>query len=91
MGKIRQFNDEFKKRAVSLALTSDLTQMQTCDELNISHGSLSRWVREERVQTGTDSKEVASLKAENKQLKLENSFLNGCAVYFAQTSNQGIK
>ena len=67
--------------------------MQICDELNISQGLLSRWVREERerVQTGTDSEEMASLKAENKQLKLENSFLKRCATYFAQTSNQGIK
>ena len=28
IGQRHQFNDEFEKRAVSLALTSDLTQIQ---------------------------------------------------------------
>lgn len=90
----RRITAEFRAEAVRLALTSGLTRNQAASDLGIARSTLSRWLREHRVDEGQKSgspalmtdmeAELARLRKENRILKEEREILKKATQYFAR-------
>ena len=90
-----QYNADYKAQAVSLAETLGATR--AARKLGISVKTLANWIRISRDGSGfvKDGKrrpvsdleaEVARLRAENQQLRMERDFIKKAAAYFAKES-----
>jgi len=85
-------NDEFKREAVRIALTSGLTRRQVASDLGVGFSTLSKWVQHWRDhETGLVPehdlvKEVERLRRENRLLKEERDILKKATVFFAGQS-----
>lgn len=72
---------EFRREAVRLALTSELTRKQFAADLGIGFSTLSKWVQQDRdkeLMTGPDEdqeKEIVRLRKENRILREERDIL----------------
>lgn len=73
---------EFKQDAARLVLEMGYSYQQAAESLGISMGAIGRWVRAERVAVHSprvlslsDQAELARLRRENRQLKLERDTL----------------
>lgn len=87
MGRTR--TEEFRKDAVRIALTCELTRKQVAANLGVSMWKLSKWTTQHR-DTDVVSKEDLSLAQENNRLRRENrilkeerEILKKAAVFFA--------
>ena len=89
----RKFSSEFKFEAVRLAMQVGVTISSVARDLGISYSILRRWVREQTFSSqvhlaGTHTlglaKEVAILREENVQLKMERDILKKALGYFAK-------
>ena len=90
-----QYTADYKAQAVSLAETLGATR--AARKLGISVKTLANWIRISRDGSGfvKDGKrrpvndleaEVARLRAENQQLRMERDFIKKAAAYFAKES-----
>jgi len=91
--KNKHYENEFKKRIVRLHLEEGRTLKSLAAEYNISHGSISNWIKiyREECQVNPQSKEEYDLMSENRKLrkqleeaKKENEFLKKAAAFFAK-------
>lgn len=89
----RQHSEEFKQEAVRLALESGQSKTHIARQLKISTSLLYSWINkyDETKAKGltpaehhAEKEELRKLKAEVKQLKLENDILKKAAGYFAR-------
>jgi transposase len=88
----RQFTDEFKAGAIRLVLDEGKTIAAVARELDLTASSLARWVdqaRADRTQgktglTTEERQELARLRKENRELKLEREILKKAAAFFAK-------
>ena len=80
----RAFTPEFKADAVKLVQAGGRTTGQVAKDLDLTETALRAWVRQAEVDAGqgapealtTDERnEVARLRRENKQLRMEAAFL----------------
>ncbi len=84
----RKFSPEFKAEAVRLVQSSDAPIATIAQQLGIARGMLSRWVdaaqpaRREPVAED----ELARLRRENLQLKMERDILKKATAFFARQS-----
>ncbi len=91
----RKYNDEYKAQAVRLVREGGRSANAVSKEIGISQSVLSRWVRESQGGTKPTKplsdveKEVAQLRKENRQLKMERDFLRDAAGYFAKLKKSG--
>ena len=79
-----------------MVLDGGLSQPEVCRRLSLGHSTLARWVRQTRSGTlSTTSKrspvtegemEVARLKREIAELKMERDILKKASAYFAKES-----
>lgn len=87
MGRIH--NDEFKREAVRIALTSGLKRRQVAADLGVGHSTLSKWIQTSRPQDlppAADidlAKENERLRKENRLLLEERDLLKKATVFFA--------
>jgi transposase len=87
----RQFSDEFRTGAVRLVLDEGRTVGAVARELDLTPSALGLWVRRARAdrtqgKTGLTSEEraeLASLRKENRQLRMERDILKKAAAFFA--------
>jgi transposase len=87
----RQFTDEFKASAVRLVLDEGKTVASVARDLDLTETALRDWVkRAEADRTGgrtglttTEREELARLRKENRQLRLEREILKNAAAFFA--------
>lgn len=90
----RKFTREFKERAVQLTLEENKTVRQVAAELGISEKMLYRW-RSEHARDGQDAfrgngrltssdSELARLRRENAELKMERDILKKATAWFAK-------
>ncbi len=93
-GKRRRFSAEFKAEAVKLVLDGRSIN-QVAKELGISGTSLGQWVHQAQVDAGkgpagalttAEKQELAQLRRENKQLRMEREILKKAAAFFAKES-----
>ena len=91
----RSFSDEFKAGAVSLVLDKGKSISQVAKDLDLTPSSLGKWVEQARADKGkstrgtltTDEKEeLAKLRKENRELRLEREILKKAAAFFAKES-----
>ncbi len=86
MGKINNYDEEFRRNAVELYLSSGKPQTQVARELGISAGSLRLWVKRLRGHNGggeslaegedsTAAMTAAQILEENRRLRRENDYL----------------
>jgi transposase len=90
----RDFTDEFKAGAVALVLNEGKTVAQVSRDLDLTPSALRGWVVQARAdrdggKTGltTDERaELAKLRKENRELKMERELLKKWAAFFAKES-----
>ncbi len=89
----RKFTDEFKEGAVSLVLDKGKLPAEVARNLDLTPSSLGKWVEQERAdrgksQRGTltteEKEELARLRKENRELRLEREILKKAAAFFAK-------
>ena len=88
----RQFSEEFKAGAVRLVLDEGKTVSAVARELDLTASALSGWVRQSRADrtkgrtglTTEERQELARLRKENRELRLEREILKKAAAFFAK-------
>jgi len=89
----RQFSADFKAGAVALVLEEGKQMSQVARDLGIGLSALSRWVEQARANKGqsvrgttpsAEKEELARLRRENRELKLEREILKKAAAFFAK-------
>ena len=87
----RMFSPEFKAEAVRLVESSEASMATIAQQLGIARGVLSRWVNAARpvprvAVTEDERSELARLRRENLQLKMERDILKKATAFFARQS-----
>ena len=88
----RSFTDEFKVGAVRLVLDEGKTVPQVARDLDLTESALRTWVeraRADRTQgktglTTAEREELARLRKENRELRMEREILKKAAAFFAK-------
>ena|SRR5271165_3328482 len=89
----RRFTDEFKAGAVRLVLAEGKSVTGVARDLDLTASSLSRWVEQARADRGTSTRgtltseekeELARLRKEVRELRLEREILKKAAAFFAK-------
>src|SRR5258708_635780 len=93
----RSFSAEIKAGAVSLVLDKGKTISQVAKDLDLTPSSLGKWVEQARADQGKskrgtltteEKEELARLRKENRELRLEREILKKAAA--ASTSRRNI-
>ena len=87
----RNFPDSFKREAVDRVANSDLSVGSVARELGLHETVLRRWMTQFGVQASSPSPsdlaaEVARLRRENGQLRMERDILKKAALIFGAAS-----
>jgi transposase len=90
----RQFTDEFKAGAVRLVLDEGKTIAQVARDLDLTASALAGWVKHARADrdggksglTTEERAELAKLRKEVRELKMERELLKKWAAFFAKES-----
>lgn len=89
----RNFSDDFKAGAVGLVINEGKSVTQVAKDLDLTPSSLGKWVEQARADAGksnrgtltTDEKdELAKLRKEVRELRLEREILKKATVFFAK-------
>ena len=88
----RQFSDEFMAGAVRLVLDEGKTIGAVARELDLTPSSLANWVRHARADrtkgrtglTTEERSELAQLRKDNRELRMERDILKKAAAFFAK-------
>ena len=85
----KQYDEEFKKRAVRLSYDPGRTVQSVIDDLGISNSMLYRWRKTytesgEKTEEAVQTEEVRRLRKRNAELEEENEFLKKASAYFAR-------
>jgi transposase len=88
----RRFDDEFKAQAVRLVLDEGQTVGAAARDLDLTETALREWVKRARAGrtkgrtglTSAEREELAQLRKENRQLRLEREILKNAAAFFAK-------
>ena len=87
----RRFDDDFKAQAVRLVLDEGKSIAATARDLDLTESNLRVWVERARADrthgktglTTAEREELARLRKENRQLRLEREILKNAAAFFA--------
>ena len=90
----RQFSDEFRAGAVRLVLDEGKTVGAVARELDLTPSALGLWVRHARADrtkgrtglTTEERAELAQLRKDNRELRMERDILKKAAAWFAKES-----
>ena len=89
----RTFTDEFRAGAVRLVLDEGKRPAEVARNLDLRPSVLGRWVEQARADRGTSTRgtltteekeELARLRKENRELRLEREILKKAAAFFAK-------
>jgi transposase len=88
----RSFTDEYKASAVRLVLDEGKTISGVARDLGLTQSALGNWVKQARADrsngktglTTEERAELARLKKENRELRLEREILKKAAAFFAK-------
>jgi transposase len=91
--KRRRFSAEFKAEAVKLVLEEGRSQSAVARELDLPSSVLSNWIQQAKTDAGkgkpgalttAERQELAQLRREVKQLRMEREILKKAAAFFAK-------
>ena len=94
MGRPSKYPEEFRREAVELYRSSDRPRCQIAESLGISDGSLAAWVKEADAAgvpgalDATERAELARLRKENQDLRMDREILRKAAAYFAKETTR---
>jgi transposase len=88
----RNFTDDFKAGAVRLVLEQGKTVAAAARDLGLTESSLRNWVEQARADrsqgktglTTEERAELARLRKENRELRMERDVLKKAAAFFAK-------
>jgi len=86
----RRFTPEFKKDAVALVTEQGYSVVKAAQAVDVSENNLRRWKQElEQEATGErlnpdERAELARLRRENKELRMEKEILKKASAFFAK-------
>jgi len=89
----RNFSDDFKAGAVALVLNEGKSVTKVAKDLDLTPSALGKWVEQARADSGkskrgtltTEEKdELARLRKEVRELRLEREILKKATVFFAK-------
>ena len=88
----RVFTDEFKAGAVAMVLDQGKTVAEVARDLDLTESALRGWVERARADrtmgktglTSDERAELARLRKENRELKMERELLKKWAAFFAK-------
>jgi transposase len=91
----REFTPEYKDEAVKLVVNTGRPIATVARELGVKEQTLGRWVNlfRERQDSGdgalseTERAELARLRKENSELRLDRAFLKKASLFFAQEAS----
>jgi transposase len=91
----RSFTDEFKAGAVRLVLDEGKTVAAVARDLDLTQSALGGWVKQARADrdhgksglTTEERAELAKLRKENRELRMERELLKKAAAFFAKESS----
>lgn len=91
----REFSPEYKDEAVKLVVNTGRPVAVVARELGISEQTLGRWVHlfKSRQDAGdgalseSERAELARLRKENAELKMDRAFLKKASIFFAQEAS----
>jgi len=91
----RKFTDEFKAGVVRLVLDEGKSAGAVARELDLTDSAVRAWVAQAQADrtkgktglTTAEREELARLRKENRELKLERDVLKKAAVFFAKESS----
>ena len=70
----RTHSEEFKREAVSIALTSGLKRRQVASDLGVGHSTLAKWIQKSHPEDLPPAADI-DLAKENERLRKENRLL----------------
>ncbi|WXH29848.1 Insertion element IS6110 uncharacterized 12.0 kDa protein [Myxococcus stipitatus] len=91
----RKYTPEFKARAVKMVLEEGKSRAQVAKDLDLTRSVLETWVRQSRTDAGQgpsgalttgEKEELAQLRREVRQLRMEREILKNAAAFFAKES-----
>lgn len=91
----RKFSPEDKHEAVKLVINTGRSVAVVARELGIQESTLGRWVNVQKGRgdggeaplTETERAELARLRKENSELRLDRAFLKTASLFFAQDAS----
>jgi transposase len=91
----RSFSDEFKAGAVRLVLDEGKSVGQVARDLDLTATALAEWVKRARADrtkgktglTTEERRELADLRKEVRELRMQRDLLKKAAAFFAKESN----
>ena len=91
----REFTPEYKDEAVKLVINTGRPVAAVARELGVQETTLGRWVNlyRSRQDAGdgalseTERAELARLRKENSELKMDRAFLKKASLFFAQEAS----
>ncbi len=91
----REFTPEYKDEAVKLVINTGRPVAVVARELGVKEQTLGRWVNlyKSRQEAGegalaeTERVELARLRKENSELKMDRAFLKKASLFFAQEAS----
>lgn len=98
MGRPSKYPPEFRREAVELARSSDRPRAEVARSLGLSDSTLANWVNADRDartraedpdgMSETERDELARLRRENAELKLDREILRKAAAFFARETTR---
>lgn len=92
----RSFSDEYKAETVKLVLSGHKTAGQVARDLDLTETAVRDWVRQARVNQGkgpagaltsAEKEELAKLRREVRELRMEREILKKAAAFFAKENS----
>src|SRR4051794_6762102 len=91
----REFTPEYKDEAVKLVINTGRAVATVARELGINAATLGRWVNSFKARqdagdgalSETERAELARLRKENSELKMDRAFLKKASLFFAQEAS----
>ena len=92
-GRPSKYSPEFRKDAVSLVLDEGRPIVDVAESLGVNDGTLGNWVRLERIERGerdgltiNERADLADLRAENAQLRMERDLFKRSLAFWVKES-----
>ena len=91
--KRRKFTPEFKAGAADLVLRAGKTKSEVARDLGVDQTLIGEWVKRARIDAGqgppgalttSEREELARLRKENRELRMERELLKKAAAFFAK-------